>query len=119
MSRTLYIPNIGDSLTLHQHWTFDLYPEHRNIEFAKKLQIYDETKNWKECWPKGVPHFPVTIPAGTVLIVDRIYIRKGNADFSSVTFRLKKETSDWGTGRFWAKLNDVNKMEILVEANDI
>lgn len=44
--------------------------------------------------------------AGTILEVDRIYIRKGAADFSSVTFKIRGDK----VVRFWAKLNDVNKI---------
>ncbi len=47
---------------------------------------------------------PVSLPAGTVLMVDRIYIRQGREDWSSVTFKVPK-------GRFWAKLDEVNNME--------
>lgn len=51
----------------------------------------------------------VTLPTGTNLKVDRVYIRKGAKDFSSITFFMvlpeKKSV------RFWAKIPDVNTME--------
>lgn len=61
-----------------------------------------------------------TFPKGAVLIVDRIYIRQGQDDFDSVTFRAKHYHSAQQTGfgkkgkmvRFWAKLDDVNRMEV-------
>lgn len=111
-SRKLFIPNIGDELLLDEDWSFRLYPERRNLIFATKLDICDDSKPYGEKWPKDVEHFPITIPAGAVLIVDRFYIRQGNGDYSSVTFRLKKETTEWGTGRFWAKLEDVNQIVV-------
>lgn len=75
------------------------------------------------------------LPEGTVLGVDRIYIRKGVSDFSSVSFNIvycpnpilspktgfakmggTKATIDLVKGnaknpRFWVKLHDVNRME--------
>ncbi|MCE6958374.1 hypothetical protein LAZ40_04795 [Cereibacter sphaeroides] len=57
----------------------------------------------------------VTLPAGTELSVDRIYIRKGVSDYSSLTFNLTKTThpdlNRKGRKRFWVKLAEVNRME--------
>jgi hypothetical protein len=65
----------------------------------------------------------VTIPAGTVLKVDRIYIRKGLSEYSSITFFAKDlgevtRTNRWSNRtvkkkslRFWAKLEDCNNIE--------
>lgn len=71
----------------------------------------------------------VTLPKGTVLSVDRIYIRKGASDFSSLTFYVhecplpeltpakKGGGFKKGRKRFWAKLDDVNRIrfETVVE----
>lgn len=46
-----------------------------------------------------------TLPKGSVLTVDRIYIRKGAADFDSISF--------WLVGsklKFWARLDNVNEI---------
>ena len=68
-------------------------------------------------------YLEVTLLAGTVLSIDRIYIRKGSSDFSSVTFYAKNlgEVSfkqRWSTKvtkkkslRFWVKLNDCNTIQ--------
>ena len=57
----------------------------------------------------------VTLPAGTVLTVDRIYIRRGVSEYSSLTFNLISTTHPAlnvrGRKRFWAKLEDVNRIE--------
>jgi hypothetical protein len=65
----------------------------------------------------------ITLPAGTVLAVDRIYIRKGASDYSSITFyakglgesaitnRWSGKTTKWKAQRFWAKLSDCNQIE--------
>jgi hypothetical protein len=61
----------------------------------------------------------VTLPAGTELAVDRIYIRKGASDFSSLSFNLvatpdPRISAARGRKRFWAKLADCNR--IVMEA---
>jgi len=70
---------------------------------------------------------PFTIPKGTVLTVDRIYIRSGNHEFSSVSFRINKakgkakqqDDNPFHVGiRFWAKLDDVNNIEFTFEEDD-
>lgn len=50
---------------------------------------------------------PVTLPAGTTLVVRRIFIRQGAGDFDSVTFsaRVGKKSH-----RFWVKLEDANNI---------
>lgn len=63
-----------------------------------------------------------TLPKGITLTVDRIYIRNGAKDFSSISFRLnidpKKPLKFVGTDivipkgiRFWAKLDECNNIE--------
>ncbi len=74
----------------------------------------------------------ITLPAGTVLAVDRIYIRKGSSDYSSITFyakglgetevknRWSGKTTKWKAQRFWAKLSDCNKIEFeLLEEKEV
>lgn len=74
----------------------------------------------------GIDKLPVILPAGTILKVDRIYIRKGLKDFSSITFFAEglgevevargygwsKRKIKQKSLRFWVKLNDCNKIEI-------
>lgn len=208
----LYIPEIGDSLVLESDWTFELYPENRNVAlgffFGHWLhydsKLYPNSWNWvskydllpirnpdyhfSEPWPTrnyhssffnaGESHedyqkrldeftsknpeyvkwnsdnklfmeeakkyikssIPVTIPQGCKLVVDRIYIRKGSADFSSISFYVKDlgdvDYTGWTqssldrlnirvakkgvpTHRFWAKLADVNKIEILIKQQEL
>ena len=43
-----------------------------------------------------------------MLEVDRIYIRKGAKDFSSITFKVRGKKVE----RFWVSLNEVNLMQI-------
>lgn len=74
----------------------------------------------------GIDKLPVILPAGTILKVDRIYIRKGLKDFSSITFfaeglgevevmrgyNWSKKKKKQKSLRFWVKLSDCNKIEI-------
>lgn len=53
-----------------------------------------------------VDKIPVIIPEGTTIIVDRIYVRKGKSDYSSVTFRVKD--GEFKKQRFWVKLDECN-----------
>lgn len=66
-------------------------------KFPVDQQFYDRIR------PK------MTIPAGTAIFVDRVYIRKGAADFSSITFRVEKFPAD-KSSRFWVKLSDSRKI---------
>lgn len=63
----------------------------------------------------GVAELPITFPAGTVLKVDRIYIRKGSSDFSSISFWAHGLPTPLGkkpkAARFWAKLQECNKIQ--------
>lgn len=55
----------------------------------------------------------VTIPKDSILAFDRIYIRKGAADYSSISFFLKDSNilSKKKKPRFWAKLTDCNRIQ--------
>lgn len=54
----------------------------------------------------------VTLPMGSILSVDRIYIRKGASDYSSISFYLKSHSTLQlkKKPRFWAKLEDCNNI---------
>lgn len=145
----IFVPTIGTLLRLLTDWEFDLYMEYRNKTLFEHLQ-FPYADSWREQFncPTGYDFDPVhgrahrrvIIPAQSELRVDRIYIRKGAADFDSLTFywkgaKTKKRTEERtgltvGPGyrrafpytasipakpvRFWAKLEDVNRMEAEV-----
>jgi len=107
----LYIPNIGDKITLRKEWTLDLYRESRNETL---LEFFNIEYKW------DLREFPerVTLPKGLILSVDRVYIRNGGhsmREFASVTFRVvNPEVLRSGykkKPRFWAKLACVNEIE--------
>lgn len=99
--RTLFIPPLGTEIVLAEPWTFDLFRE--NFDLFEALDI--------EVLAYGCISAPVTLPAGTALKLDRIYIRKGKKDFDSVTFIATLPGYVRGKRpRFWAKLCDVNRI---------
>lgn len=85
------------------------------------LKAYEDWR--KRAYALLTDKITITLPAGTVLAVDRIYIRKEASDFSSITFYAKglgeSETKNrrsgratkWKAQRFWAKLADCNQIE--------
>lgn len=91
------------------------------------VKYWDDFKLHREAYEKiAVKELKVTLKKGTVLSVDRIYIRKGASDYSSITFYAKNlgemtrvSTGLYGNGktkkvkafRFWAKLSDCNNIE--------
>lgn len=128
----LMIPELGTRLKLSKAWSFNLMTEKRNESMgvwlgAAKSQIVRQAEPyfrerqliWLDSPPKkdkyGFTYTPVIgVPAqlskGTVLEVDRIYIRQGlgNEACSSVTFKIRLDNK---VIRFWAKLADVNTIQ--------
>ena len=121
MSNKLYIPDLGERIRLTADWTFSLYCERRNSQLLREIG-QQEYSNWG-VEPDPGP-FDYTVKKGTLLVIDRIYIRKGGDDYSSVTFVIiddaKKRVSPFHNGgkRFWAKLEDVNNIEYEHKSED-
>ena len=133
----LYIPELGSVITLTKDWTFTVCNESRNRTLAAFMGISSISPRY----PLGATHgepivcsrsstgtdkwerveYPTYRPRsttckfiwakGTKLTVDRIYIRKGNEDYSSLTFKTKVGNK---VIRFFAKLADVNNIECNV-----
>jgi hypothetical protein len=72
-----------------------------------------------QSWPdRRYQTHPITLPKGTVLEVDRVYIRNFNRaaleeqdNFDSITFKVvgaKKQ-------RFWVKLKDANHIQFKLD----
>jgi hypothetical protein len=107
----MHIPTIGEKFELTADWNFTLYAEHRNKGACKYFEL--ECERW---WDRGaLKTKPVMLPKGTILTVDRIYIRKGVKDYDSVSFyvnfpKIAGEKKRKGF-RFWAKLPEVNAIE--------
>jgi hypothetical protein len=118
----LFIPEIGTKLKLTQDWTFPLHFETRNKGAFEKLGIPFVGDKRRYGWfGDATQANPVSLPKETLLIVDRIYIRKGTtydggslSQFSSLSFWCQCPGVK-GKFRFWAKLPDVNRIECEVQ----
>lgn len=125
----VFVPTIGSDLILTKSCTVTIHSERRNWTFLKSIgmtvnQIYAdknygnlsvENQSLADKYKVNVSLRDVSlkIPAGTVLSVNRIYIRQGAEDFDSMTF-FCKGNKDFPKGRFWLKLTDVNNFEIKI-----
>ena len=111
----LFIPEIGTKIKLTADWKFVLYNEYRNRGLRNIiLKPFNNTYSGQ--------NIIVTIPEDTTLTVDRVYIRKGVSDYSSITFNISKQANPkhiYAGTRFWAKLSDVNSIEFeLLSCNE-
>ena len=119
----LFVPPLKTELKLTSAWTFDLHHEHRNKKMFEFMNL-DYTNPWQwrrghdDRWGRLPDPVSIKLPKGTVLVVDRIYIRQQAEDFDSITFRIKsfpgKSPSGKKTARFWAKLDDCNGINVQV-----
>jgi len=118
----LFIPAIGDRLTLTKPWDFKLYLEHRNISFAKiEGYVLPPNSDWNVYIPGSdyqlatVDH---TLPAGTVLECDRIYIVSNSKsaatvedNYDSITWKVVVNNKSPRNKRFWVKLSYCSSLE--------
>jgi len=131
------IPSIGDKIRLTDYWHFSLFPEKRNKKLGVKLGICKDKESYYGTWYwkdrklndsdirtysselngyQWHVMYPVTFDAGTELLIDRIYIRKGIGEFDSVSFWV--QSGPYKGARFWAKLQDVNQIEFEIISSD-
>lgn len=105
----MYIPKLGDSIKLTAPWTFMLYNERRNESLIEAYLINPTTMY-------GTKLQNITLPEGIILKIVRIYIKQGNQEYNSISFSIATKKTPLlfktkGAVRFWAKLDDVNKIE--------
>ena len=110
----LYIPACGDRLTLSAPWTFDLYLEYRNVEFAKTRGLVDKASKGYDFYPKrgeeGYKKVLAALDSGTVIECDRVYIRTFSkaqvnvaTDYDSITWKvIGTKGKAIPKSRFWA-----------------
>ncbi len=125
----LFVPACGDRLVLSKPWTFRLFLERRNMKYAQTREFYTGDSTWRGVFNKGTHQYrsvEVTLPVGTVLECDRVYIRTFNKsrvqegdDYDSITWKLIDVKKDKMVkfGRFWVKLTDANQIEFELEAD--
>lgn len=129
-----YIPQLNDRIRLTQDWSFKLHAEHRNRSLFELMKgstkgIVKDYWGSRESWNSRV----VTLRAGCLLQVDRIFIRKGSEGFDSITFALiempesmNEDVNEYKRtkktiARFWVKIHDANNIyfEPATEPNDV
>ena len=122
--KRLFIPTIGTEYILAEDWTFVVQNDARNVTLIKWAgKAVPEGNSWyplgsesNHYWKAAPVMVDATLPKGTVLRVDRIYIRKGAKAFDSLTFYtpgLKAEHQcQMKSLRFFASLDDVNNMMV-------
>jgi hypothetical protein len=114
------IPTIGSDLILAEPWAFMLFHERRNrrlletlsFNYGQGTEIDTGYTGWNGNRIKDIAS-EVVLPTGTRLKVARIYIKNGTGNYDSVTFTMKRGNYPGDKkkgGRFWAKLNDVNRI---------
>lgn len=115
----LYIPACGDRITLAKDWKFDLYLEHRNLNFAEANGIdHRSYANTGYAWRGPLDTVPVTLPEGTILECDRVYVRStsksaatAEESYDSVTWKVVINDKPVRNQRFWVKLSDCSNLE--------
>jgi hypothetical protein len=111
----LNIPSIGTKLELSKDWLFSLHNEHRNDKFwdAYRAINPDTEKRVDTGYYFDRPEqiIDCSLPKGTILTLDRIYVRKGKAGFDSISFTISKCPIKGIKGRFWVKLEDANTLQ--------
>lgn len=117
----LFVPTTGTKLCLEKDWEFSLFYEHRNADLIKSFNLYPNNilDSWRWYYDNKDRSSKVILPKGTVLIVDRIYIRKNAKEYDSLSFIIRKEKGAKIYGRFWAKLIDVNNIDCSILENPI
>lgn len=118
----LFIPAIGDRLTLTSPWDFKLYLEHRNIAFAESEgHTLPPNSRWNVYVP-GTNYQLATVDhvlqPGTVLECDRIYIKTNSKSaataedsYDSITWKVVIGNKAPRNKRFWVKLSDCHNLE--------
>ena len=101
------IPSLGSVLILTKDWKFGLYAEKRN-----KSLLDVHTPDVKATHQKCVKAQDFKLPAGSQLLVDRVFLRQRREQLSSVTFQIVAcPIPEYKGTRFWACLGDVNAIE--------
>lgn len=118
----IFIPVLKQKLKLEQDWTFPLYEEHRNETLWYAFGLTGSKPGGFCAYWANNNKKSVTLPRDTILQVDRLYIKNGLNDYDSVTFKVLNcplpqfNTSEMSRrkmkARFWAKLNDVQGLEV-------
>jgi hypothetical protein len=108
-----FIPTIGTKIRLIYKWEFRLFKERRNRTLLQAKKLIDpELPYYYPLYSETNGYHLTSLPEGSVLTVDRIYVRKGAPEYDSVSFVLQAKSAGYtGRIRFWVKLKDLDEME--------
>lgn len=110
----MFIPCLKTKLRLTKDWAFTLFCEARN------RSLWDlkgnTTKYFDISWEHRKNNVRVIcLHKGDVLSVERVYIRKDQAGYNSITLRGQVDhNGETKTVRFWVVLNEFNLMHAEV-----
>lgn len=107
------IPSVGDKVMLTKDLSLTLKDVAQNSSFLSKIKKLNENvKSLKK------DHFPITILKGTVLKIDRVYIRAGQTSgYNSITFKVQG-VDGLPNGRFFVSLDVANEMDLEILADN-
>jgi hypothetical protein len=85
------------------------------VEYEKAMtedELASAYKSFAATNARDNPFIRVTLPKGTQLKLDRIYVKRGAESFASVTFRTTKICPNklFTSKRFWVKLREANQI---------
>lgn len=87
----LWIPNIRDQFKLLEDWEFPLFLERRNDGLTTRIKPQIGTSTYHQ----STQSIGCCLLIGTVLQVDRVYIRQGTSNaWNSITFYIKYAPDD-------------------------
>ena len=85
-----FIPELGTKIKNPEDWTFSVVCDHRNMCLFQAENVTFPT-NWTD--PAFQKHaFNKTFPKNSILQIDRIYVRKGAEEWSSVSLFILETT---------------------------
>jgi hypothetical protein len=110
----MFIPRLGTKLRLEKDWEFSLWCEERN----KSLWDMKAGRMGFDAIPWQVRKFNIALVKLTVgdeFTVDRVHIRKDQAEYDSVTMKGNiKHHGSFYRCRFWVLIDDFNNMHAEV-----
>lgn len=85
-----FIPELGTKIKNPDDWTFSVIVDHRNMCLFEAENVPFPTK-WTD--PTFQKHaFNKTLPKDSIFQIDRIYVRKGAEEWSSVSLFILETT---------------------------
>ena len=109
------IPALNTTLRLHKDTHITLMAERRNRKLWNLHHSPPTVESIGYTRPRFRPTRLTPLYAGDTFKVDRIYIRQGADQFSSVTLRGEtKHDGVYHKVRFWVSLDDFNMMELEI-----